>query len=95
MPSLAELPYGAAAPGWEWILCVGLFFAFVGAGISVMVYLARHLDEPDDDDDRDNGGGGGRRPDPPGPRSSPEPDWWPEFERQFASYLQSRHVPTR
>jgi hypothetical protein len=59
------------------------------------VYLAHHLDEPDDDDDREDGGGGGRRPTPPGPRSSPEPDWWPEFERQFAAYMQSRRVPTR
>jgi hypothetical protein len=60
------------------------------AGIWVAVHVARHRDEPGDDDSDHDEGGGLRRPKPTGPRPDPGPDWWPEFERQFAAYVESR-----
>jgi hypothetical protein len=46
------------------------------------------------DDDQGGGGGGGgsdRLPRPPlTPPGAGEPDWWPQFERDFARYVASR-----
>jgi hypothetical protein len=45
-------------------------------------------------DDSSEGGAGGGGPDRgPTPRCHPpdaDPEWWPEFERQFAAYVHSR-----
>jgi hypothetical protein len=44
-----------------------------------------------DDDDASPGSGGGGRGRPPNGPSGPtsEPEWWGEFERQFAAHVQS------
>jgi hypothetical protein len=63
-------------------------------GIWIVVYIARHFDEPGDGGEgRD--GGGGKSPNPRAPGPSSEPDWWPEFERQFAAYLGRHPTPSR
>jgi len=41
---------------------------------------------PDDDSESDEGGGSARRP-PPNPPLPTGPVSWPEFERQFAAYV--------
>jgi hypothetical protein len=50
----------------------------------------------DDSDDNGPGSGGDGPESPRPPEDNPrsgEPQWWPEFERQFADYL--RHQPSR
>lgn len=45
------------------------------------------------EDEADSGPGGGGGPRRPGPPVSPGGDssWWPEFERQFAAYVNSQN----
>ena len=57
-----------------------------------LVVRGDHGREDDGDDFRD-GGGGPRVPDPPCPRRGGEPDWWPEFERKFADYVNRPDTP--
>ena len=50
------------------------------------------LDHGNEGEEGDGGGGGG--PGPPSPAHprppSRDPDWWPEFEREFRDYLEPR-----
>jgi hypothetical protein len=48
------------------------------------------LDFPDSDGPDPGFGGGGEPPSPPPPST---PCWWPEFEREFASYVATRAGP--
>ena len=59
--------------------------AFV-LGVGLIVRLVLGPDGDDDDSGSDGGGPGRRRPSPRRPPSS-SPDWWPEFEREFADYV--------
>jgi hypothetical protein len=76
--------------GTSWL---GLDFA-AGVGLSVacsilslvvvacLVFAALSANDGEDDDD-----GRGRDDEPPSPEGpSGEPTWWPQFEREFASY---------
>src|ERR1700733_6709494 len=71
-------------------LSVGMLIATLLAASWLL--LAQHGGRRGNDDDGNPGseGSGWRRPPngPPGPR--PEPEWWGDFERQFASYVQSQ-----
>src|SRR5947207_3124214 len=87
---VAGRPVAATGPGLIGALISLL--VFLAAGIWVIVYVARHPDDPGGDGDGGWGGGGGRYPPPHSPRTGPEPDWWPEFERQFAEHV--RRQPT-
>src|SRR4051794_16900653 len=59
----------------------------------VLLRLARREGEsgPEDDGTGDDGGGGGggtrRHPPSPSPGCGSDPDWWPEFEREFAAHV--------
>jgi len=82
---------GAAAsvPVWE-VAVVVLLLA-----TAVVVAVRRGGSRgPDEEDGGDGGPGGwGRRRGPRPPRDLPPgcgPDWWPEFERQFAAYVDRR-----
>jgi hypothetical protein len=79
----------------------------VGAGLPTAVLIAvtgskRRRLQDDDDGPRDSDGGSGRRSDGPRPnrphgdqpQPSDSPEWWPQFERDFAAYVgasQRRH----
>ena len=65
----------------------------ITAALSVCWSLRRDRggSDNDDDDGRDGGGGSGRRDrTPPNRPPDTEPEWWPEFERQFAAYAARR-----
>jgi hypothetical protein len=97
---LAAAGFDAArAPGWT---------MFVGGAVivaSIMVITTTlHLwtQRGDDGDvgpgDRGAHGGGGprrHRPDAPQPRGGGNPSWWPDFERQLASYVAEREGEER
>jgi hypothetical protein len=71
----------------NWAVVIAVIAAIVIiAAIAITIADRRATRRRGDDDDNDfRGGGGGRGPDAPhGPESDPE--WWPEFERQFADY---------
>jgi hypothetical protein len=75
----------------------------VGA-ITALVRLLRYLDLASAEEDggsSEGGGGAGREPDRPGGwggwggwDQDPEPDWWPEFESEFAEYNARSAAPT-
>jgi hypothetical protein len=50
---------------------------------------------PGGDDSGGGGGGSVRDPDPPRPGGGVggDPDWWPDFEREFAAYVATRERP--
>jgi hypothetical protein len=70
------------------LVCTGLLTALAAA----VRRAARPGNGPRTEDD--GGGGGGsvrRRPEPPqGPSNEGEPPWWPQFERDFATYCAGR-----
>jgi hypothetical protein len=84
----------AGAPEWSRILAVCSMFLAFCAVASVVSAIGG---APDDD------GTGGlacgdwnpHSPDPPGGGTDDsEPDWWPEFEREFADYVAQTLVPS-
>ncbi len=77
------------------VVSVTVLVASLVIGIWMIVYLARHLDEPGDWGEGGDGRGGGRGPNPRTPGPSSEPDWWPQFERQFAAHVRRSHTPSR
>jgi hypothetical protein len=77
---------GPASVGYA-ILAL-LVLAVLSAGIYYVVLSTRGDDDSEggsDPDGRGRGGGPGHPPEP----SGPQPAWWPEFERQFAAYVES------
>src|SRR4051812_45994385 len=77
----------------EVALTVMLVTSVLGLVVAV-VTLARQQGGPpgpDDggSDDGGGGGGGGTRRHPPGPSPGcgSDPEWWPEFEREFAAHV--------
>ena len=52
-------------------------------------------DDSDDGNGFGGGGGGGSSPGPTPPNRPPdaEPAWWPEFEHEFASYVERIPIP--
>lgn len=80
------LPLVVHAPWW-FTAVTGGFFLISAACLGVSIHLATR-----EDSDQAGGGeepGGSRRLAPEGPRGGggePQPEWWPEFERELASY---------
>jgi hypothetical protein len=79
----------------SWLVPTLMMGLSVLAVVSLYVWSFRHPDLGDEGDDGGSDGGGrgrgnGGRPIPPGPRPDAEPDWWPEFERSFAAYVETR-----
>jgi hypothetical protein len=66
-----------------------LFVIFAVTVLLIAVLSGRDSDNPDEGSSGP-GDGGPELPRPPddGP-SADEPDWWPEFERKFESYVKS------
>jgi hypothetical protein len=81
--------HGGSTPG---AVAVGLMLAVCLAGLVIAVIALFSEPPPDrrDGGEGDSGPGGGGGPGggaPDGPLGGTDPDWWPEFERQFAEYI--------
>lgn len=79
----------ADGPG-SWVayaVIAALMFVFLAVVLWACISIVRQWEPHGDDRDDGDGGGGQPRdpPSPPGPGNG-DPDWWPEFERQFAAY---------
>jgi len=74
--------------GHEWLSYAMVALAVLGLAAIVWVATSSARKQGPGEDDSPGGGSGGQpRPGPaPGPPSA-EPDWWPEFERQFAEHV--------
>ena len=91
--ALAGGRHASESPAW--IGYVALVVVLVGFAC-ITVWLAassvRHRrlggDDPHDGDGR-HGGGPRRDPNPPDRSPDGGPVWWPEFEREFAAYVDS------
>jgi hypothetical protein len=70
-----------------------IFVVAIGVGFAALAIVRLSRGEGGGDDP--NGGGDNwrrrRGPRPRGPRPrGPEPTWWPEFEREFRSYVSAQ-----
>jgi hypothetical protein len=89
--SAASIAHGAtAAATWESGLAIGFAFLVMACVAAIVVLVPSQ--PPGDDGDEDGGfGPGGEGPGPRPPDAPREPDsdpeWWPEFEQQFAAYV--------
>lgn len=85
---VAEHPAGSAhSPGYASIL---LLLAIVAICVLFLWQAVRRSDGGADDSDESGPGGGGwgrGGPTPPCPPPDADPAWWPEFEREFAAYV--------
>jgi hypothetical protein len=76
-----------------------IFVSVVGLCFVALAIVRLSSGHGRDDTGGDDGGPGWRRgggPWPRGPRpKSPEPTWWPEFERQFRAYDKAQTAATR
>jgi hypothetical protein len=89
----------AASAGSLWlghVLPAVLLLGYLGAVTWLFVWLLRRSDVEGDEGDDGGGGGGGLRVDPTRPRPCPspdsEPEWWPQFERDFAAHVEKTRV---
>lgn len=82
------------APSWMTVLA-GVFFALSSAGLGAAIHLAtREEDEQAGGGDAD--GGRGPAPETPGGGGGDaQPEWWPEFERELASYAAQQEPAER
>ena len=83
--SAAWIDYVAPA-----LLLLGLVLVVWGVWFAVwsISRWARGGDDPGPDDG--GGGMGEGNPTPPAHSPDSEPEWWPEFEREFAYYVRRR-----
>jgi hypothetical protein len=79
----------AGPAGWLAYVPVISLLAFAASCVWLAWWSARRSDGgADDSDEGETGGGGwGRGPSPTCPPPDADPEWWPEFERQFAAYV--------
>ena len=83
--------HAMAAASWETGLAVVIMVMLVLAGVTLAVLRMPRYPGGDEDSDSGPGRGGPGRWPPPGPRTPEgEPEWWPEFERQFAAHVAGR-----
>jgi hypothetical protein len=71
---------GGSPPGWVMVIVFGCFLATSG----LSAWFLYRGDGPDDSGE--NGRGPGPQPEPP----PDKPPWWPDFEREFAAYVEAR-----
>jgi hypothetical protein len=91
--ALAGGHHVSGSPAWVGrvaLAVVLLGFACITVWLAASSVRHRRLggDDPHDGDGR-HGGGPGRDPNPPDRSPGGEPVWCPEFERQFAAYVDS------
>ena len=80
--------HAGSAPTTEILALIALGALFVAVTL-VVIGLLRARATDDGDDDSGPGRGGPQPPSgDPGP-SGADPAWWPEFERDFATYLEA------
>lgn len=88
-PVRAAHPTASAA--WAgYVVAAVLSFALVLAAIYACWSLGRNESGGSDSNDGGDDGGGRRPTPPPNSPSGPgqtDPEWWPEFERQFAAHV--------
>lgn len=81
-------------PTWIGYAAAGLVLLVSAAGVWLTIRATARWDLGEDDDAEGGGRGGGGGPKvPPGPSPKSDPDWWPEFEHAFASYVSARLAP--
>ena len=89
-----QAPGRVPMPTWIGYASAGLVLLVTAAGLWLMIRSAARWDLGDDDGAEGGGRGGGGGPKVPrGPSPKSDPDWWPEFEQAFASYVSARLAP--
>ena len=93
MAGAIRAPGRVPMPTWIGYASAGLVLLVALAGMWLTIRSAAASDFGDDDVAEGGGRGGGGGPKVPrGPSPKNDPDWWPEFERAFASYVSARLV---
>lgn len=70
-----------------WATVVLVFFLLLWPALSI--WFLRRQDGKDD-----SGDDGGSKTGPPEPPAPGGPEWWPEFEREFAAYVVAQRAPS-
>jgi len=89
LSSIGHPAHSPGSGGWLRNVPFILYLVFAASCMAFAWWSVRRSGPgADDSDDGETGGGGwGHRPTPSGPPPDADPDWWPEFERQFAAYV--------
>jgi hypothetical protein len=95
--SAASTAHGAATTAsWETGLAIGVAFLVMACVAAIVVLVPKRPPGHDSDEGGGSGPGGGG----PGPwrpvaprRPDGDPDWWPEFEQQFAAHVSDIRQP--
>lgn len=90
-------PAGHTSAGWVGACAsVVVLLGFMVWAPWLAARVVRRWKLGDDSDDGSGfggeGGGGSRGPSPPNRPPDAEPEWWPDFEREFAGYLERMPV---
>jgi hypothetical protein len=88
--AVAHAAHTGASTGWIGaVIALVALLGFIFGAPFFWLWASRRW-HPGGDDSEDDGGGGGQRRDPTPPPRPPDADplWWPEFERDFAAYVQ-------
>lgn len=88
--ALVAVARATPAPGsTAWVGCLASDLIMLGLGLGAVwsVFFWREVDDGDDSDHGDDGGGWGGHGTPRGRPPDGDPEWWPEFERQFAEHV--------
>lgn len=95
-PVITSAEHAARLSGILYLAPVVFVLAIIVAFVALMVWASRN-DRGDDEGggDERRGGGGGGHPEPRPPQPEGEPEWWPEFERQFAGHVKARELASR
>ena len=81
-------------PTWIGYAAAGLVLLVSAVGVWLTIRATARWDFGEDDEAEGGGRGGGGGPKlPRGPSPKSDPDWWPEFERAFASYVRGHLTP--
>jgi len=96
-PEIMLAASGRTGQSVSWIglvACAVILLAFMAGIIWLAAWSVRGSmvfgEGSGDGDDEAGGGGWGLDPTPPNRSPDTDPEWWPEFERQFAAYVKSR-----
>jgi hypothetical protein len=82
-------PEAAPTSGTGITLAVCAILILATLTILVIAIRSGHGDDSDDDGPPPGGGGPDRPRPPQGGPSIEEPQWWPDFERQFREYAET------
>jgi hypothetical protein len=81
----------AGSAAWIGVVAATVVLLVAVCGVwCYALWVASRWESGGEDSDHGGGGGGGDEgPSPPSRSPETDPAWWPEFEREFAAYIEA------